>query len=347
MAETRQWAIELQPRPGIVLAMKFRPMLCALVLTFGTFPCSAETGAVAPEFAAALELFHARRDDEARAALTALLRRDPRNHEAEYYLGRLAKRQQDWKAVAEHYERAAALNPNNPLYWVDLGEAHGMLAQRASMFGALGHARKSRAALEKAAELAPDDIAIRLGLVAFYRQAPGIAGGGIDKAHAQADEIIRRDAVRGHLAKGGLYQHEKKWAEAERSFREAARLAPESLDPPFALGQLNVLRENWSGAFAVFEEVLEDHPDNLAAMYQIGRIAALSGQRLDRGEAMLRRYLAADPVRGLPPPAAAHLRLGNIATHRGDREAARAAFEQALTLDPGYKDAAEALAKLR
>lgn len=329
------------------LRFPLRLMLCGLAFALGgLFSVSAEAKA-SPEMAAALELFHARRDDEAREAFRMILRRNPRSDEAEYYLGRIAKRQQDWKAVAEHYERAANLAPDNPLYWADLGEAHGMLAQRSNMLAALGHARKARAALEKAVELAPDDIPTRLGLMTFYRQAPGVAGGGIDKAHSQADEVIKRDAFRGHLAKGQLFQHEKKWAEAERSFREAARLAPDSLDPPFAIGQLNVLRENWGAAFAAYEEVLERYPDNLAAMYQIGRVAALSGQRLDRGEAMLRRYLAGEPIRGLPSHAAAHLRLGNIAAHRGDRTAARAAFERALELEPGHKDATEALAKLR
>jgi predicted TPR repeat methyltransferase len=75
----------------------------------------------------------------------------------------------------------------------------------------------------------------------------------------------------------------------------------------------------------------------------------LSGQQLDRGEKCLRTYLAM-PVREElenPSLAAAHFRLGNILEKKGDPNAARAAYETSLKIDPKQKLAREALAKMK
>jgi Flp pilus assembly protein TadD len=74
--------------------------------------------------------------------------------------------------------------------------------------------------------------------------------------------------------------------------------------------------------------------------------SALSGRRLDRAEECLRRYLAHTPKADEPPLAAAHHRLGTIREKKGDKAGARAAYQAALKLSPGYEPAKEALRKL-
>ncbi len=215
----------------------------------------------AADLAAAHELYTARRDAEAQAAYERLLAADPANHEAVYYLGRLAKRRGDWAAVAKHYERCTVLAPANALYWADLGEAYGKLANKAGIFEQLGLARKCRTALEKAVALAPDDLTYRQGLAEFYDKAPPIAGGGRDKALTQAAEIAKRDAYAGAMTKGRIQTRARNWLEAETAFRSAAQLRPAAPEPHVALGDLFVRRGDTTAARAAYEEALRLAPD--------------------------------------------------------------------------------------
>jgi tetratricopeptide (TPR) repeat protein len=265
-----------------------------------------------PQFDAARELYQQRKDAEAREAFTALAKAEPKNAEVPFYLGRLAMRAKNAEAAASLFEEAIALDGTKAAYYVELGGAYGNLAQNAGLLGKASFAGKTRKALEKAVELDPKNFEARNGLVQFYSQAPGFMGGGMDKAYAQVEEMIKIDAFRGNVAKAGLLVTEKKYDEA----------------------------------FAIYEGALKDHPDDYAALFQFGRLAAITGQRLDRGIESLKRCLAMTPPTGQPPHAAAHWRIGNIWEKKGDKAAARAAYEAALTADPKFQQAIDSLKKL-
>ena len=293
--------------------MRMTPARSSLLLLLLLLPpCArAATDPASPAWKAAMELFAARQDADAQVAFESMLKTDPSDHRALYQLGRLAKRKNDWARVTALYERCTQLAPNEATYWSDLGEAYGKLTKRAGFFEQLSLAGKCRAALEKSVALEPDNLELRMGLIDFYKQAPGIAGGSTSKALAQAAEIKKRDAYTGAMATGNLYLYDKDWADAEQAFKEAARLKPENLDPPFALGQMFAARGRYAEAFDLFEDLLARNPGNFGALYQVGRTAALSGQRLERGEAVLRTYLS-QPQRAanLPTHAQAHAPAG-------------------------------------
>jgi len=328
--------------------MRRFPFRLVVLLVPWSALCAAPDAAPLPcDMVAARELFGARRDGEAQAAFEHILATEPANHEAVYHLGRIAKRRGDWAAAAESYERCTRLAPSEALYWADLGEAYGKLAGKAGIFRQLGLARKCRAALEKAVELDPDNLDYRQGLIEYCVKAPSIAGGGSGKALAQAAEIAKRDAYAGALAAGGIQAREKNWGAAEVAFASAAKLKPAAVEPLAALGLLYVEQERFADALVQFDQAIARNPDDFAVLFQIGRVAALSGLNLAEGEAALRRYLAQPAhLPGLPSNANAQHRLGDILARRGDTAAARTAYEEALRLDPGLKPAAEALAKL-
>lgn len=216
------------------------------------------------------------------------------------------------EAAVAAYEKAVELDPKSSALRHQLGQAYGLVAQSAGTFARIGWARKMCAAYEKAIELDPENMPARQSLLGFYQMAPSMMGGGLDKARAQAAAIQRRDPVRGHVAHGMIHQSEKKYAEAAAEF-EAALLAA---------------------------------PDDYAALFQIGRTAALSGERLDRGLETLRRCLALPPPAGAPGHDAAHWRLGNLWERKGDKPAARAAYQASLAVNPGFRQTIDALRKL-
>ena len=301
----------------------------------------------ASDMEAAKVNYFARRDAEAKVAFESILARNSRADEALYWLARLAKRQRDWATVAARLEEAVKIDPNSAMYWGDLGEAYGNQARGAGPFSQLSLARKTLAALKKATALDPSNIAIRDGLIQFYREAPWFVGGGMDKAYDEAKDIAKIDPFRGAMITGGLFQHEEKWADAEKAFRNALRVQPGSVEANFALAQLNVRTSRYDEAFAIFEDILQANPGHYASLYQIGRVAALSGKRLERGEAALREYIAASVhSAGLPSGAHAWHRLGNVLERKGDKAGARDAYKKALEQDPKLKEADDALAKM-
>jgi len=263
-------------------------------------------------YTAAVELFNQRKQPEAQKAFEALAATDPNSADVQFYLGRLAlQRGESDKAVA-CMEKAVALSPGDARFHHRLGDAYGQSAQKAGVFSKMSLAGKCRTAYEKAVALDPRNIDARFSLMGYYQNAPGIAGGGMDKALAQAQEIKILDPARGRQAFAGVYAADKKY----------------------------------DLAFAEYEEVLKEKPDDYAALFQTGRLAAISGQRLDHGLTVLRQCLTMTVPEGQPPHAAAHWRIGFILEKKGDKQGARAAYEAALKLDPKFPQAIESLKKL-
>jgi tetratricopeptide (TPR) repeat protein len=276
------------------------------------FACTATLLRAAP-IDDAVALYKSKQYPEARSAFEAIATAEPASAAARYYLGVLAEKRGETDEAIKHLEAATALAPTNSTYFLELGGAYGAAIDKAGMFAKLALAKKCGATLERAVALAPDSIDARNGLISFYRSAPSFAGGSMSKAYEQAAEIKKLDPVVGAYAYGQLYLADKKYDDA----------------------------------FSVLEEALKVAPDNYLVLYSIGRTAAQTGLRLDRGEETLRRCLGLTPGKGEPGHAAVHWRLGVIAEKRKDSAAARAAYETSLKLDPEFKQAADSLAKLK
>jgi tetratricopeptide (TPR) repeat protein len=258
----------------------------------------------------AVALFQAKHFPDARAAFEKLAASEPQNVAAHYYLGRIALDRDDADTAVAELEKATAGDPKNSDYAFWLGSAYGVYARQ---HNSIGKARKCRDSFLKAVELNPDNLDARAALATFYRMSPWFIGGSMSKAHAQADEIKKRDPLLG--------------AQIE--------------------GEICIAENKYDDAFNAFESLLKDHPDQIAALYQIGYIAATTGQRLDRGEAALKEYLTHTPSDTQPSLAYAHFRLGNIYQKKDDTDAARKEYQAALALDPNLKQAADALADLK
>ena len=134
------------------------------------------------------ELLASGRVDQAVQTLQQQIRTTP-TAEAYNLLCRAYFELADWDAAIPVCEKSIELAPDNGLYHLWLGRAYGEKADRAGFLSAVGLAKKVRTEFERAIELAPDSWEARTDLAEFYVEAPGIVGGGKDKARAQADQI--------------------------------------------------------------------------------------------------------------------------------------------------------------
>jgi len=293
-----------------------------------------------------IQALNARRYEEAKAFFEAYARKNPKDAEAAFYLGKawLSLRKAD--PAAEWLEKATALAPGRSEYFDWLGRAYGQQALEASVFAKPGLAKKTKEAWEKAVALDPNNLDARFDLMAYDLQAPGFLGGGVDLARQQAAEIQKRDAVRGAQAWATIAITQKDPATAEKGLKEAIQKSPAEPRLRLALGAVYQSQQKWDAAFDTFEGMAKADPPNWDALYQIGKTAALSGQRLDRAEECLKRYLGHTPSPESAPFANAQFRLGQVYQKKGNKAAARAAYQEALRLDPKLEDARKALASL-
>ena len=293
-----------------------------------------------------VQLFEARRLAEAQSAFEAAVRDDPADARAASYLGRVYLAQGSSDLAVEWMEKSIALAPSSADYHLWLGRAYGYQAIRASVFKQPALARRVRKEFEQASSLDPDNLEARFGLMEYYLQAPGVLGGSEKKAKEEAEEVQRRDALEGHRAFGRIAEHGKDFDRALREYERAAAEFPEKTEPAYWAGALYTRTKDYAKAFEVYEKLLEKNPAEMNACYQIGRVAALSGERLERGTECLRSYLRRQPGPDEPSLASAHYRLGLLYEKKGSRDLAKREYSAALELDPLYTDARQALKKI-
>ncbi|CAN5516674.1 hypothetical protein BH10BAC4_BH10BAC4_24260 [soil metagenome] len=294
--------------------------------------------------ARAKKLFEENRPIEARTILTTIKDSDNEYASAQYYMGRIAIQENKLDDAEDFFEEAIEVNDKVSDYHTWLGNTYGQIARDANMFKQGMLAPKMKAEWEKAVALDPKSIDPRLSLIQYYLQAPGIVGGSIDKAKETAKQILVLNPAQGHLQLGNIYYKEKKMIEAEKEFVEMVKI-----DPTYTYGLANFYlgQKQYDKAFALFEDALKKSPDDMTTVYQLGKASALSGQRLDRGEECLRKYLTYIPKNNEPSLAGANMRLAQVMEKKGNKSEAKKRFELALKMDGTMKEAKEGLERVK
>ncbi|HEY0776883.1 MAG TPA: hypothetical protein VGD56_02850, partial [Gemmatirosa sp.] len=246
---------------------------------------------------------------DAKARMQAMAA-DPSSRDAAFARGCLFMGDDEYEKAADAFEHAVASDQTSAAYHFQLGQAYGARAQHVNVFRQAILARRTKAEFDRAVALDPDLIDARVGLLSYYLFAPGILGGSSDKAREQAREIRRRNTYRGGIAFAQIAGHEKDVAGASRELEALTQQFPDSTAPYVALTFGYAERGLWPDAWAVADRLARALPDAPVGRFVVGRLAAESGQQLDRGAAALTQYLQATPRPGDPPLAAAHYRLG-------------------------------------
>jgi tetratricopeptide (TPR) repeat protein len=333
------WSLHFSRIVLMPFISSLRPLLLGCCLAFFALPATAKT---LPEVQAMVES----KAPGALAAADALTKATPNDANAWVMLvrARLQARQAE-NAIAAG-EKAIALGPRNAqaFYW--LGNAYGSRIGEVGMLSKMTIASKLRDAFEQAVRLDPALIDARSSLIEFYLQAPAMIGGGVDKARAQATAIAKYDRARGLMAQARIAMYEEKPAEALKAYEQAYVLQPDSAQVRLSLIMGYQQSKRWKDAYAMAKQWTVDQPKQAAPFYQIGRIAAESGQYLPEGEAALHAFLKLERENGDPEPKHARYRLGQVLAKAGRKDEARAELQAALKIDPNFKEAKVALTAL-
>jgi predicted Zn-dependent protease len=94
------------------------------------------------------------------------------------------------------------------------------------------------------------------------------------------------------------------------------------------------------------EESIKTTPENFLYQYWYGKITALTGINMERGEAFLLSYLKHTPTKEEPSHAGANMRLGQIKEKQGNKVEAKRYYEIALKLDGKLEGAKKGLERV-
>src|ERR1700676_4794983 len=225
---------------------------------------------------------------------------------------------------------------------------YGGKAEHSSWFTALGFAKKTRKEFETAVKLDGKNLAARQALVEYDCSAPGIAGGGEDKARPQIAEIAALDAAEGHYAAGNCRRQKKDFATADEEFTKAMASRPRSSDLIYDIGDYAFKRNQSERMLAVADAGEQMNPCDPRGKFYRAAALILKKERADEAEALLREYLQKAPTRSsYPRPATAHAWLGRLYEEQGKADEAAKEYEAALKLEPKNKPVQEQLKRLR
>ena len=173
-----------------------------------------------------------------------------------------------------------------------------------------------------------------------------MVGGGVDKAKVEAARLTRLNAYAGGFARAKIAEKEKLPEQTESEYRGLMRSFPDSTRPVAVLATLLQSRERYPEAFDLIDARLARFPNDTVMIYQLGRVAAISGREMTRGEAALRKFLSLLGVSDPSSRANAHFRLGMIREKQGDVANARVQYDSAIVLNPRYDEAIAARKRL-
>lgn len=312
-------------------------MRLIIVFLFISFSISAQT------VERAKNLLQNKKSAEAKKLLLTVKDTNKEYADAQYWMGRIALDEKKYDDAEEYFEAAIDANDKVAEYYTWYGNTLGTIANDANFLKQGMLAPKMKSAWEKAVALDPSAIDPRASLVQYYLQAPAIAGGSVDKAIEIANQIVKLKPAEGHRQLGNIYFKEKRMVEAEMEF-----IAMAKADPGYTSGLANfyMMQKQYDKAFNLFEEGIKKYPDDMLAVYQIGKTSALSGQKLDRGEECLRKYLTYTPKQNEPSHAGANMRLAQIMEKRGKKSEAKRLYELAIKADATLKEAKEGLERV-
>jgi tetratricopeptide (TPR) repeat protein len=278
--------------------------------------------------------------------LQAAASKNSGNAEIYLLLAKTYNEMQQHDAAIASAEKAVELDPQNSVYHEWLGRAYGGKAEHAGMFSGLSLAKKTRKEFETAVRLDEKNFSAGQALVEYDCSAPGIAGGGEDKARPEIARLAALDAAEGHYAAGNCRRQKKDFAAADAEFTKALENHPKSADLIYDIGDYAMKHAQPERLAVVANEGERIAVADPRGKFYRAVAAVLKKDSSGDAEALLREYLKVAPVRsGYPRPWDAHEWLGRFYEAQGKTQAAIDEYETALKLGPKSKSAAEALKK--
>jgi tetratricopeptide (TPR) repeat protein len=278
--------------------------------------------------------------DDAISRLSSSLAANPADAEAHNLLCRVYYQEERWDDAIHECETAVRLMPQESEYHLWLGRAYGEKADKIHSIRAYGLAKKVRDEFERAVQLDGANVDALSDLGEFYTAAPGIVGGGKQKAQNVAQTLERYGPAQAHQLKGRLAEKDKNLTLAETEFKAAVEASNQSADAWMALASFYSRHR---------------HPDQMLEALHAGIDADAKGTKrlgpalvdaaslLSRNNVepqlaiqLLKLYLASPNKSAETPAFQVHAQLSRLLEQQGDHEGAQQQIAAAAALAREY-----------
>jgi len=282
------------------------------------------------------------RVDEAITELNGRLSSAAADAESSNLLCRAYFALEDWNRAESSCRKAVSLDPDNSRFHLWLGRVYGEKADRSSFLAAAGLAGKVRGEFERAVQLNPKDVDARLDLAEFYLAAPGIVGGGEQKARAQAQSIATVNPAREHWVYARIAEQKKDAATAEREYHRYIDLSKGDAEAWLNLALFLRRQKRFDEMEQAIVKLSQSPMPKPDVLVEASEILYRAGRSYPFATELLHRYLASGPVEAAPAFKARYL-LGLLLEKQGDKEGAAQEYRASLSLARNFGMAQQAL----
>lgn len=303
-------------------------------------------GIAQPSEESALNLLINGQADAAARALKASLNANPSDAQQHNLLCRVQYAEERWDVAVSECERAANLDPKNATYQLWLGRAYGEKAEHSSWLTAIGLAKKTRIAFEKAVQLDPQNVEAHSDLSEYYIEAPGFLGGGTDKAAAQANMVEKIEPATAHWIRARIAEHQSKNNDAEAEYKRALALETNSPRRLFDLASFYRRVNRLNELETTIQKSVQLNTKNDSTLADSAALLLRVGRNLPLAATLLRRYIdQGEKSEDAPVFQAQHL-LGQILEKTGDVQGAKLAYLAARSAASDFAPPNAALKRL-
>jgi tetratricopeptide (TPR) repeat protein len=329
--------------------MRISRLICAAAALFVCVGLWAKSGLNSNEAVeAALRAYTQGDYTKAVQILEAASQAEPRNGEIHLLLAKTYFEMEERDRAIASAEQAVAIDPKSSVYHEWLGRTYGVKAEHSGWFSALALAKKSRREFATAVDLDERNFGAMQALIEYDCSAPGIAGGGEDKAQVEIEKLALLDAAEGHYARGNCRRQKKDFAAADMEFTKALESNPKSADLVYDIGDYAMKRDQAERLISVVENGVKLDGKDMRGPFYLAAAHILRGEKLSEAEKTIREYLNKAPRRNNYPSASmGHYWLGRLAESQKQKDAAISEYETALKLEPKNKYAGEALKRAK
>ena len=326
-----------KPGPG---GAHCRDVLFRISLTLWLLSLCAGLAAAADD---ASTLLAQGRVDEAIISLRAEISTSPNDAEAQNLLCRAYFTLGQWDRGIEACQKAISREPGNSRYHLWLGRIYGEKADKSGFWTAAGLAGKVRSEFEQAVQLNPKSVDARTDLAEFYLEAPGIVGGGRDKAAAQALTLASLDPAKAHWVNGRLAEKRKDFKAAEDEYKAAIDATHGNANSWLNLAIFYRRMGRLDDMENAIQHAAEAQLDGTGALVDAAELLIRSKRNSPESARLLRQYLSSQSTVEQAPAFKAHYLLGTVLEQQGNKQGAAEEYRAALSLASEFSPAHEAL----
>jgi tetratricopeptide (TPR) repeat protein len=281
-------------------------------------------------------------------AVASAVAKSPDDASLHFLLGQSYYQLREFSRSTASLERAVQLAPNQSDYHDWLGKSYGRKAEESVLFSAMSWARKTHKEFETAVQLDPNNFEAQRDLIRFEMNAPGLVGGGDDKAQKHIEDLEKIDALQGQLARGEYFVTKKRMGEADGVFAKILESNSDRIGVYFEVADYYRDRANgekMGQAVAAAEKI---DPNDRRMKFYKGILFVVKGKNPIEAELMLKSYISTVPNHSdLPPHSTAREWLGKLFESQGKFSEAAEEYRRSLDLDPHNKAVQEALKRVQ